>query len=192
MAQVAHLAEALATIHDIPCGPQGEGPKMKKKGFHLDIQPRNILVFTNDVGEDLLFEWTGFECSAVVEMAETAESKIPTVARAKRLFTMDMDPADNELYQKYLETSNEMYFPPESEDLSKPVTQAYDMWSMGVLMLDLLIWGLYGGENLRIDKVFGEMVSTCHRGVEEMGKRGRSSQEQATGVGEKQKKDKNR
>ncbi|KAK3341046.1 hypothetical protein B0H65DRAFT_279858 [Neurospora tetraspora] len=68
-----------------------------------------------------------------------------------------MDRSGEELYQKYLEASNEMYFPPESEDLPKPVTQAYDMWSMGVLMLDVLVWGLYGGKNLGIDEVFGEM-----------------------------------
>ena len=171
MAQIAHLAGALASIHYIPSksgsdnGSELSGAekkdKKKKEGFHLDIQPRNILVFTENGGHDLHFEWTGFECSAVVEMAETPDSEEPRVVpSAYRLFSTNMSRVDNELYQKFLEASNEMYFPPESEDLSKTVTQAYDMWSMGVLMLDVLIWGLYGGKNLRIDDVFGEMVST--------------------------------
>lgn len=132
-------------------------------------------MFERNGGHDLHFEWSGFECSCVVEVpdspgtpktpetTETSETETSETERvvpsAIRLFTAEMDRSGEELYQKYLEASNEMYFPPESEDLPKPVTQAYGMWSMGVLMLDVLVWGLYGGKNLGIDEVFGEMVS---------------------------------
>lgn len=155
MGQVAYLAGALAVIHNIPSKLETEGameitdvpPKMKKRGFHLDIQPRNILVFSNG-GHGLHFEWIGFEYSSVCEVPETSDSEEAGPIMAYRLFSTDMDRSGNELYRKYLKTSNEMYFPPESEDLSRPVTQVYDMWSMGVLMLDVLVWWLYQGKSL--------------------------------------------
>ncbi|KAK3399169.1 hypothetical protein B0T20DRAFT_452722 [Sordaria brevicollis] len=164
MGQVAYLASALAVIHNIPSKSENDNSmevtdvprKTTKRGFHLDIQPRNILVFGH--ANRLHLTWTGFECSAVREVPETSDSsEVAEPIAAYRLFSTDMDRSAHELYRKYLKTSDKMYFPPESEDLSTPVTQAYDMWSMGVLMLDMLIWSLYQGQNLGMDDMFEEM-----------------------------------
>jgi serine/threonine protein kinase len=49
-----------------------------------------------------------------------------------------------------------MYEPPEATETGKPRSRRYDIWSMGCIYLEFLIWLLYGAKGL---KQFGQDIS---------------------------------
>ncbi|KAH6665936.1 hypothetical protein B0J14DRAFT_660071 [Halenospora varia] len=108
---------------------------------HGDLKPENILLFTRSNGKRL----PGRGRLVVADVGLTKFHNVPTKLRKEATGTW---------------TGTQKYEPPETDlergDTGQPRSRLYDMWSMGCISLECIIWLLYGPNELerfnQIDK----------------------------------------
>ena len=125
--EMCGLAGALRTIHNFKMG--GESVF----GRHGDVKAANILLYTPTTGSET---WT------TSRLADMGSSMMLFDEQSR--WTIKPAPGTG------------TYEPPEC-DLSQPQSQAYDMWMLGCVFLEFLVWLLEGSSGLR---EFGER--RCH------------------------------
>lgn len=132
------LVEALCAIHD----PIIDGAHTKTYGRHGDIKPENILWF-RDGG--------AFGTLKICDFGEAKGHKDVTAMRNRSTTA------------RY---GTQRYEPPESEigigtdhlgRRDMRISRRYDIWSIGCIMLEMIIWLLYGAKGLG---EFNESVKT--------------------------------
>jgi len=89
---------------------------------HGDLKPENILIFENDTPVGI---WK------VADMGLAKHHYAPTMLRGDQTTTRYGTPS---------------YEPPEAENPQGPRSRLYDIWSMGCITLELILWLLYGYE----------------------------------------------
>jgi len=122
--QLSGLASAIAKLHnyDKDCSYR-----------HGDLKPENILCFESSgtPGEEL----DGPCCLVIADVGLTKNHNQATEARKTATRTM---------------SGTIMYEPPETEILKdKPRSRRYDIWSLGCIYLEFIIWLLYGPHELK-------------------------------------------
>ena len=96
---------------------------------HGDLKPENILRFIEDETDN---------------DSELCTLKIADMGLAKRhvLATRERNGATTTIY------ASQQYEPPE-RDKAEPLSRLYDVWSMGCIILDYIVWILYGNDELK-------------------------------------------
>ena len=122
--QLSGLASAIAELHNYN----------KDSSYrHGDLKPENILCFESSgtPGEEL----DGPCCLVIADVDLTKNHNKATEARKTATRTM---------------SGTIMYEPPETEILKdKPRSRRYDIWSLGCIYLEFIIWLLYGPHELK-------------------------------------------
>ncbi|KAG4280455.1 CMGC protein kinase [Fusarium proliferatum] len=113
--QMAGLADALNTIHQGSGGNQEPGSYMY--GVHGDIKPANILCFGSDDRE-------------------------PSLALTDFGSSYFLTPREKEIPRGLKHTP--VYRAPEVDTTTGGITQAYDIWSLGCVFLEAIVWLLDG------------------------------------------------
>ncbi|KAF4539104.1 Serine threonine protein kinase [Lasiodiplodia theobromae] len=128
--QLLGLAKALEVLHTGYGADNHSEDEARSESHwrHGDLKPDNILRF-----QDLS------------EVKELGELRIADLGLAK-LHTFRTNARNKPTGTKYL-TSH--YEPPEAFTLpNKPRSRLYDLWSMGCVILEFIIWLLYGSDSL--------------------------------------------
>ncbi|KAF2468329.1 HET-domain-containing protein [Lindgomyces ingoldianus] len=132
--QLCGLSEAIARLHHQPdetpfSSPQ---PNTGRSLRHGDLKPENILCFENSAEPS---DRKAHQC--VLKITDVGLSKPhDTVTQMRTAGTRTM-------------AGTIMYEPPEVElEKDKPRSRRYDIWSMGCIYLEFLIWILYGSKGL--------------------------------------------
>lgn len=117
------LAEGMKSIHDYRYehDPNPEGAPLPRHGFHGDVKPDNILVYTSWVGHEHplgILQITDFGISSFHHTAS-----LSGISRGR-----DSHP----------------YRPPESHLPFMKTTQSHDIWTLGCLFLDFATWLVKG------------------------------------------------
>lgn len=121
--QLIGLASALQSIHEADQNKKGE----KLFGRHGDLKPENILWFPSDGNDASLGHGTlkiadlGLTRFSHTEEPQSVGDSIPFTAA---------------------------YRPPELDDVEGHISRSYDIWSLGCVYLEVLIWYLQGKESL--------------------------------------------
>jgi serine/threonine protein kinase len=129
--QMTGLAEALQTVHS-PSSRTGRlelRPAARKTAYHHDIKHQNILCYDADDADDAetILRLSDFGCGKVAEMLSTVSgSEMSHVTNAKMGTPTTEAP----------------------EGFRNRTSRPYDMWSMGCVYLELLVWMLCGFEAL--------------------------------------------
>ncbi|KAL5415622.1 hypothetical protein PMIN03_002583 [Paraphaeosphaeria minitans] len=126
--QLAGVASALKVVHN----PQGmlnvPNANTLRTGYIHDIKPENILVFIYK-GKVCVLRLSDFSCAKVVEIVATISGK-------------------RDSYKTGSKPGTPTYRAPEiSENVS---SRPYDMWSLGCVFLELLVWYLEGYKALKM------------------------------------------
>lgn len=126
--QLAGIAGALKVVHN----PQGllnvPNANTTRTGYMHDIKPENILVFIYQ-GKVCILRLSDFSCAKVVEIVATISGK-------------------RDSYKTGSKPGTPTYRAPEiSENAS---SRPYDMWSLGCVFLELLVWYLEGYKALEM------------------------------------------
>ncbi|KAL6707156.1 hypothetical protein ACN47E_004703 [Coniothyrium glycines] len=134
------LAAALQVIHDqdngSPADPEPNllgvpGSKPARSGYIHDIKPDNILLFIYEVDgkKRYWFRLSDFSCAKVV-------SFVQSVSGGKRHSHLSDNKAGNPTYR-----APEML-------MGRGTSRPYDLWSLGCVYLELLVWYLDGFDAL--------------------------------------------
>ena len=100
---------------------------------HGDLKPENILCFSDPQSDS-----KGVPTSCILVIADAGLAKVNYQATQLRT-RATIGPKGGTL----------MYEPPEAEvAIDQPVSRRYDVWSMGCISLEFLIWLLYGESGL--------------------------------------------
>ncbi|KAM0211233.1 hypothetical protein ACHAQI_005534 [Fusarium lateritium] len=113
--QIMGLADALSVVH----GPTGGNKTASFYGVHGDLKPANILYFS-DAPQRHTLAITDFGSSYFLPYDEKEKTKPRNIKRT---------PA---------------YRAPEVDITSEGVTQAYDIWGLGCIISETLLWALDG------------------------------------------------
>lgn len=132
--QLAGLAGAVQAVHNPEGAAKFSGgnnlgvPSMHpdKTGYIHDIKPENILVFKKREGSYLL-RLSDFSCARVAEYVATISGK-------------------RDSYKTGTKSGTPIYRAPES--LENATSRPYDMWSLGCVYLEILVWFIDGYEAL--------------------------------------------
>jgi serine/threonine protein kinase len=119
--QLAGLAGALKVVHN----PQGlliPQTNTTRTGYMHDIKPENILVFIYR-GNICTLRLSDFSCAKVIEIVATISGK-------------------RDSYKTGSQPGTPTYRAPEISE--KASSRPYDMWSLGCVFLELLVWFLEG------------------------------------------------
>ncbi|KAF1928584.1 kinase-like protein [Didymella exigua CBS 183.55] len=137
--QLFGLADALSLIHNRGQSDPGkksglltpEGSK-QKTGFIHDIKPENILMFIYNQGgkKTYWFRLSDFSCAKVVDVLTSVSGK------------------NKYSYQTVSKSGTPNYRAPEATGTGK-TSRPYDLWSLGCVFLELLVWYLDGYTALR-------------------------------------------
>lgn len=136
--QLLGLADALSTIHNQGQTSTGNDTSRlapedakQKTGYIHDIKPENLLLFIyDDEGKKTYwFRLSDFSCAKVVDVLTSVSGK-------KRLS-----------YQTVSKSGTPNYRAPEATETGK-TSRPYDLWSLGCVYLELLVWYLDGYEAL--------------------------------------------
>ncbi|KAF1960380.1 kinase-like protein [Byssothecium circinans] len=127
--QLAGLAGALQVVHnpESPKSPNANNSlsvpstNPAKTGYIHDIKPENILVFTYG-GNNNWLRLSDFSCAKVVDFIATVSGK-------------------RESYKTGRNPGTPTYRAPESDGAT---SRPYDMWSLGCVYLELLVWFFEG------------------------------------------------
>lgn len=114
LGQFTGICRALRDLHKINCR-------------HGDLKPDNILWFKDGKGKEEL---------QIADLGLAAFHKDKNTQVRKREAIQTMTPSGTKRYE-----------PPETNEhrySSEPRSRAYDVWSMGCILLELLIWLVYG------------------------------------------------
>jgi len=131
VSQMTGLAAALDHIHNLApagLGPRGEyrdGTNRPRTGYHLDLSLKNILVFASDV----------------MKISDFG------TARIRQLISGDFRPGGSPLNPGFL--GNLEYAAPDHELPNKNVSKKHDIWSLGCIFLELLLWAFGKGPELQ-------------------------------------------
>ncbi|KAK1827008.1 kinase-like domain-containing protein [Podospora conica] len=117
--QLVGLTSSLQGIHDGPSGHRGA--TQTERGMHGDIKPDNILWYT---------DWP--DDRGVLVISDFGLSRLHTEQSQKR--------------RRLQGTAT--YRAPECDFTGMPITPAYDVWSLGCLVLEFLTWLMLGNEAL--------------------------------------------
>ncbi|KAK3680871.1 kinase-like domain-containing protein [Podospora appendiculata] len=102
-------------------------------GYHMDIKPENILVFVKD-GEDGKkteeFRLTDFGCGRIAAMTGNSRGQVTS-------------------HQTRNMMGNHTYQAPEALETTPLSSRPSDIWSMGALLLEVLVWMLHGWDALK-------------------------------------------
>lgn len=140
--QLYGLACALAAIHNHSpsSSPQKAGllsvpaPQPQRAGYIHDIKPENLLVFTYPTRtgskKKYWFCLSDFSCAKVNDF----EASVSGNNRAS--------------YKTSSKSGTPVYRAPESVGKDKKTSRPYDLWSLGCVYLELLVWYLEGYESL--------------------------------------------
>lgn len=131
--QLAGLAGALKVVHN----PDGSNTadnstlsvpqaNQKKTGYIHDIKPENILLFTEE-GNVHWLRLSDFSCAKVVEFIATISGK-------------------RDSYKTGTKSGTPVYRAPES--LEGATSRPYDIWSLGCVYLESLVWFVDGYQAL--------------------------------------------
>lgn len=126
------LADALCLVHS----DENKDSNRSTTGYHHDIKPANILFFRvagSDFGVLRLADWG----SAKLHQKLQSGSSCGTNSRYKG------DP---------------FYAPPESNTGDAKVSRPYDSWSMGCVILEMLVWHVFGPQEVEKFEKFREIT----------------------------------
>lgn len=157
--QLKGLADAVRHIHNL--GPSGLGPeglvntlpvakKPGRTGFHHDIKPENILVFAKTGSENSIFKIT--DC--VLKISDFGAARINVIlsqSGAKR-FTS---------YKSSNLTQGDSVYGAPDFALEGRTSRPYDLWSLGCVFLEVLIW-TFGLSNSNLDEFVAERLLSRH------------------------------
>jgi serine/threonine protein kinase len=159
LTQMKGLADGVRRIHIL--APSGLGPhtlnrslsvaaqKQGSTGFHHDLKPANILVFLSPGIGGFSFSISDFG-SARIGSILSGSNPNPN----PKTYTKTLSPGDVE------------YAAPDSE-IVKKTGRPYDMWSLGCIFLEMLIWTLGLGEDSLADFSIKRLGPPDHRGNED-------------------------
>jgi len=119
--QLLGITKALSMIHN----PGWlKGPKGDLFGRHGDIKPENILIFDHDIeGEIMVLSDMGLTAvHSEISRSGVNPAKIDTTLT---------------------------YRPPETDYKSKGVSRAFDIWTLGCLFMEAMVWHLGGYDMLK-------------------------------------------
>ncbi|RDW57838.1 hypothetical protein BP5796_12639 [Coleophoma crateriformis] len=133
--QLYGLAEALHMLHNINSTDESRSHDARESIRHGDIKPTNILRFLNGQGT-----------------TELGLLKIADMGLAKQhvQYTRERNGITSTNYWTV------QYMAPDHMR-SQPLSRLYDIWSMGCVILDFVVWILYGNEGL---EEFSQAVRT--------------------------------
>ena len=123
--QLLGLADALRNLHNF-ADPQNSGPsstlaaahpEVRKSGWHHDIKPENILYY-RDIGAK----------HGILKMADFGSGKVH-IYRSGSVNTRSPN-------------GTLTYEPPEAK-YENATSRPYDVWSLGCVLLELLIWAIF-------------------------------------------------
>ena len=121
-AQFCGLAEAIERLHR---------PQEDKSTRHGDLKPENILCF----GRDQEMNSSREECTLVITDVGLSKSH-EKVTELRKGAT-------------HTHSGTIMYEPPETElQPNEPRSRRYDVWSLGCIYLEFVVWLLYGSKEL--------------------------------------------
>ncbi|SCO09502.1 uncharacterized protein FFB20_13313 [Fusarium fujikuroi] len=119
---VLRLTEALYVLRGV--GQRDKLSEHSPDRTHRDIKPENILVFSKDDNDSTFDTVFKFDSFALVEPSE-------------------VPPPDEEMIRK--ESRSQMYLPPEASNSSPIIRPTMtDIWSLGAIFSDLLVWSMCG------------------------------------------------
>lgn len=131
--QLTGLASALSTIHKCEFDPRAANISgfnsrdgRKKYGAHGDLKPENILWFKAGINEEESYDLGTFKLS------DFGLASFHSLESRKRFLPAGISAT---------------YRAPEC-DLDKHISQKYDMWSLGCVLLEHLTWYLLGSEGV--------------------------------------------
>jgi serine/threonine protein kinase len=117
--QVLGITEALGKIINFP---DPEEPDNVIFGYHLDLKPQNILIDNSGPGHRDVFKITDFGQTRFVEQAFAGTSRINGAG------------------------GTDIYAPPEY--LENEQDRAYDVWSLGIIVMEVLAYAVRGVDGL--------------------------------------------
>jgi serine/threonine protein kinase len=127
--QMRGLASGLNAIHNFEqqhtAGKLTVSDDGQRYGRHGDIKPENIL-WSN--------EFNGTDINGILRIADFGLGRLHSSKSRSRIDPMAVG-------------GTPTYAPPE-QDLHKPVSRAYDIWSLGCLYLEFITWLLKGASGL--------------------------------------------
>ncbi len=146
--QLKGLAEAVRLIHQL--GPSGLGPeslvrnlpaakKQGRTGFHHDIKPENILVFAKTDTEKASFKITDY----VLKISDFGAARINVIlsqSGARQITSYKL---------RHFPFGDSVYGAPDYI-LVGHTSRPYDLWSLGCVFLEVLIW-TFGLSNSDLD-----------------------------------------
>ncbi len=132
--QIRGLADALRLIHDLSSQPVNSGgsnlpppaKNTRRSGWHHDIKPENILCFA-----------LRHHRYSSLRIADFGSSKIQTY-RSGSIHTQSPNGTKD-------------YEPPEAISMGK-TSRRYDVWSLGCVFLEILVWALEGFQAVKLFK----------------------------------------
>ncbi|KAF1948781.1 kinase-like protein [Byssothecium circinans] len=133
-AQILGLVSAVHTLHNPP-HLDSLSPEAKKYARHGDIKPQNVLWFKTSSRPEGIFVIGDLGIASVHRLI--SRSNIPNHA---------------------LPCSPD-YRPPECDQEGGIISRAYDIWTLGCLLLEMICWAL-GGEKLRKEFEDSRMLVT--------------------------------
>ncbi|KAH7110127.1 kinase-like domain-containing protein [Dendryphion nanum] len=117
--QLCGVAEAIERLHG------SNNPKLWR---HLNLKPEKILCFDNDSTQD-------GSCVFVITF-------VASIRVDNRIIS--------EMWEGHISSRTLMYDPPEAElQPHLPKSRQYDIWSIGCIYLEFIIWLLYGTKELQ-------------------------------------------
>lgn len=131
--QFSHLAKVIRTIHNLSPTETSKPttsltPHIKKSGWHHDLKPQNILYFKDPYYEKISSN------SGEFRIADFGAGKIHTY-RSRSIGTQSPN-------------GTQTYEPPEAKS-EGATSRPYDIWSLGCVFLELLIWAVFGFEAVK-------------------------------------------
>ena len=122
--QVHGIADAVKNIHDLTFQPSGTGlvaPASgdRKTAWHHDLKPENLLLFLDDCTDRGMIRVSDWGSGKVSEYRHTSS------------------------YHTRSPNGTVTYEPPEAVS-EKGVSRPYDLWYLGCVYLELLIWATFG------------------------------------------------
>ena len=141
--QVLGIANAVKHIHHHISGPEPSPPspglvapvaEKRKSAWHHDLKPENILLFLNNLTTRGTFR-----------ISDWGSGKVNEYRRTSSIHTRSPN-------------GTVTYEPPEATS-EGTTSRPYDLWSLGCVYLELLIWAVFGPE--AVDKFSDEREDEC-------------------------------
>lgn len=111
-------------------------------GRHGDLKPENILWFKS-------YDETGQDCLGVLKISDFGLTRFHGTRSKSHVESVAVSPT---------------YRPPEF-DIASIVSQSFDIWSLGCVLLEFVTWYLLGGEG--VDKFSKKRITDDERQIRE-------------------------